>query len=425
MREQARAASRAQVAEMIQQAQEAMKYLGSLPGMQTVDGKYKLNEAMKKMQEAGAKQGVKFSGDQSPPTDPDKIPGIDSGTPYATTNYADYLRIAHSYEKYFSKYYMNFHVQVADFMHVYSERANEENQRFKEEWDKLQAEHNHEGNSHGDKDIPCRRAQINHKKTLNSIGEEFYHQWVNLYMPQYTKKMKPNLDGYWKVCMLYVRNMNDPAVMKREFLKVKSTFFGFALQAAALISGGGAYRYYGETDEEERALERDVIVARKEADAKKEEFRNDFIAPEFSFEKWLEDHLVLEISAEFLSLKVTAKSIEFEAWAFGPGAGLKYDWAAQTLETYTGAGVKWKVGVNVAGLELEAEAKGDFIRKVAKWDLANGKYEESWGAVGEATAGAGLLKAGASIQVNTQLEAKLAGKIMLEGAGGIQGEEDL
>ena len=138
--------------------------------------------------------------------------------------------------------------------------------------------------------------------------------------------MKPNLDAFFNVCMLHIRNMNDPKIMEQEYGKVSITYMMYAPQAIEGIGGGG-FNYYPETEEEEQALEHDLAVARDEAKAKTEVFKQDFKSPEFSFTDWIDDHFVLEVSGEFLALKVSPKSIEFEAYVPGAGGGVKYDFS--------------------------------------------------------------------------------------------------
>jgi hypothetical protein len=409
IRAQGQAAAQKELAKQLQNAQGMIDFMANmenLPGTQRA----KLNQAKQKLQQAAQKQGVELV---SAPVDPNRIPGFDSGPPLVQANYYDYLKISRTYEMYFLKYYKDFTAKVADIDHVYGDKVKEENDRHEELWKKLQEEHQQGGNPHGDVDRPCREEVIRHKKALNAIAQDYYQQWAGVFFPQYVGKMKPTLDAYWRVCMLYVRNMNDPEVLRREHSRVISTYTVYLMQAGAAIGGGAAFAYQGPTDEEERQLEHDVALAKEEAEAKKPEFRREFKEPEFDLSAWLEDHLVFEVSGEFLSLKITAKSIEFEAWAFGPGAGIKYDWSAQQLESYTGVGAKFKVGLNVAGVEMEVEAKGDFVRKTATWDFAKGTYEESYGAKGEAKAGVGMASVSGEFAVNTQLEAKVASKVSL------------
>jgi hypothetical protein len=264
---------------------------------------------------------------------------------------------------------------------------------------------------HGKADIPCRKEWLRHVKKLNEIGETYYKQWVNLYAPQYAQKMKPTLDAFWNVGMLYVRNMNDPKVMEREFYNVKRTYLIYASAAGSFMSFGDQFRYEGPTHEEEAQLQRDEAAAEKEARQKRPQMEKDFQEPGIDWSKWAEDHLTLEVSGQFLSLNITPKTIGFEAWVFGPGAGLKYDMVDNKLETSTSFGAKLKVGVKIGGVGVDIEAKADVARKVARWDFDNGTYEESYGGKGEAKAALGPIAAGGEVEVDTALNAKATGKI--------------
>ncbi len=420
---QGQAAAKKEMTEAMQNAQDMLKYMQNLnvKGMTGAD-KAKMNEAMKQLQQVSKQQGVKL---EDKPVDINRIPGFDYGSQIVIKNYQDYMKIEMTYENYFRKYFQKkYRGEADDISRVYLNKVQEENTYHDQKMAELKKEHDQ--GKHGEKDIPCRKEILRHKKKLNEIALASYQRWVNLYMPEYTQKMKPTLDAYYKTCMLYVKNMNDPKVMEHEYNKVRRTHMSYAVMAASLLLEGGEYEYVGETDEEEEQLRQDEIAAEKEAKEKQQEYEQKFKEPEFDLSKWLEDHLVMEVSCEFLSLKINSKSIEFEAWAFGPGAGIKYDWTAQVLETYTGAGAKFEIGVNIAGAELKAEAKGDFIRKTAKWDFANGTYEESYGAKGEIkVTAADMLSVGGEMTVNTQLEAKIAGKIQIEGAGYIEAEQEL
>lgn len=419
---QGKAVAKKQMTEGMQNAQDMLKYMQNLnvKGMNGTQ-KAKINEALKQLKQVSKEQGVNL---EDKPVDMSKIPGFDWGSQIVIKNYQDYMKIERTYEQYFTKYFdKKYRGEADDISRVYLQKVQEEDRYHDQKMEELKKEHDTIG--HGDKDIPCRKEILRHKKKLNEIGLASYQRWVNLYMPEYTQKMKPTIDAYYKTCMLYVKNMNDPKVMEREFYKVRQIHMFYATRAASLVLEGGQYQYVGETDEEEEQLRQDEIAAEKEAKEKKPELEAKFKEPEFDLSKWLEDHLVMEVSCEFLSLKINSKSIEFEAWAFGPGAGIKYDWTAQVMETYTGVGAKFEIGVNVAGAELKTEAKGDFIRKTAKWDFANGTYEESYGAKGEIkVTAADLLSVGGEMTVNTQIEAKIAGKIQIEGAGYVEAEQE-
>jgi hypothetical protein len=352
-----------------------------------------------------------------------KIPGFDSGTPWAQMNYKNYLNTERTYGIYFVKYFKEYTPKVQDIYKVYGQKVKEENDRFDAEWEKLQEEHKQPNNPHGEKDFPCRNAKLRHKQMLNAIGLNYYHQWSNLYFPQYTQKMKPTLDAYWDVCMIYVRNMNDPQVMKREFKKVKTTFLMYASMAGYAIGGGG-FEYYPETDEEERQLEADIAAAKEEAEQKKPEFAREFKSPDFDFSKWMEDHFVLEIAGEVFALKITAKTIEFEANAVIFGGNLKYNVVDNVLESSSSIAVKANVGVNICGFGAKVEEKMEFAKRTATWDLDNNTYKETNSAKGESKFIAGPVAVGGEVELDSELNAKTTSKFTLMDMYTIQKEAE-
>lgn len=415
---QARKAAQTQMSEAMKNAQDMLKYMKNLPAMQGVNNKNKLNDAMKQLQKAAKGQGVKLptaaQGDDSTgdTVDMNKIPGFDSGSPWAQMNYRNYSETQRTYGIYFIKYYKEYNAKVADIYKVYTQKAKEENDRFQPEWDKLQEEHKGMYSRHGDKDIPCRSAMLKHKQRLNAISLNYYHQWLNLYMPQYAQKMKPNLDAYWDVCMIYIRNMNDPKVMEREFNKVKTTFLLFAAQAGTAIGGGG-FDYYPETDEEQLQLDADIAAARQEAQQKAPEFAQAFQSPGFDFSKWMEDHFVVEIAGQFFALKVTAKTIQFDANALIFGGSLKYNPVDNIFESSSSIALKANIGLNICGVGAELKEKVEFVKRTATWDLDNNTYKETNGASGEGKLKIGPVTAGSKWELDSELNAKTTAKITL------------
>lgn len=428
-REQARAAAKAKTAEAMQGAMDAIKYLGSVPGMNQAQ----IAKVKERMEQAAKKMGAKV---QDKPVDVNAPPpGTDSGSLFAVENHYNYRRIQAAYSSYFTKYYRELMAQFADILKVYGEKVKEENDNFKVEWDKLRKEHDEEeksgnGGPHSGLDEPCRRAQIGHKQRLNAISDDYYRQWSNLYLPQYVRRMKPTLDAYFNVSMLYVRNMTDPKIMQQEYSVSIMTYMTWSVQAMGFIEWGGRFDYHPETEEEERKLNQDIAKAKDEAKAKENEYKQALQAPEFSYTDWIDDHFVLEISGEFLALKVSSKAIEFEAFVpvygpVGPGGGLKYDFSEQKFESYSSVGAKWDTAVNICGLKAGAEAKTEFYRRTATWDLEHGTYSETSTANAEAKANLGPAYVGAEIQLDSQLVAKVTGKASLADAATFQGEKEL
>ncbi len=424
---QAEAAAKKQMNEAMQQAQDAIKYMENMPGIP----KAQIDKAKRELEKLVRENNLKV---EDKPVDKDAPPpGSDSGSIFAYENYYNHMQISNAYLKYFMKYYQEYNAKFADICKVYGQRVEAENRRWQDESASLARQHQEAveaGNNHfhegpGGIDQVCLQAAINHKKQLNEIALSHYHQWSNLYMPQYAQKMKPNLDAYWKVCMLHIRNMQDPKVMEREYNKVAGTYALHAGMAIAGIGGGGAFDYIPAVEEEQRELDEAIARAKEEAESKKPEFEKSYQSPEFSFTEWINDHFVLEVSGEFLALKITAHSIEFEAYVPGVGAGAKYDFDEEKFETYTGFGGKLEVGVNICGLGAKAEAKGDFYRRTATWDLKNGTYTETDSAKGEAKGSLGPLSAGGEFEVDAQLTAKVTTKVSFADTLTIQDEQTL
>jgi len=417
-RAQEEAAQKKQAAEAMRQALQMLESAKSLPGANLAELNQTIAELKKEMQEQGITE-QDISAAEAPA-------GLnDAGSQLVLANYGNYLRIYGVYGIYFAKYYSEFQEKVDAIFPLYNEMVQKEDDFFGPRWDKLQEEHNRvvEGSDygpHGKYDIPCEKEMLRHNKKLNEIADYYYKDWVNLYAPQYAQKMKPALDAFWNICMLYVRIMNDPKVMEREYVKVKRTYMIYAYTAASLISGGDQFRYVGTTHEEEEQLSRDISAAEAEARRKKPQMEKDFQDPGVDWSTWIEDHASFEASGEFLGLKITAKTIEFEAWLFGPGASLKYDMVDNKLETSLSLGAKLKVGVKIGGYGVDVEAKADVARKVAQWDFDNGTYEESYGGKGEAKAAFGPIAAGGEVEVDAALNAKATLKITVGDMATIQ-----
>lgn len=424
---QAQKAAEAQVAAAMKSAQEMLKYAKNMPGMEGVKNKKELNDALKELQKAAKTQGVKLpkvapkgsnddsgdaSGDQES-QDMTKVPFLDSGSPWAQINYRNYSEIQRTYSIYFLKYFKEYNAKVQDIYTVYSAKVKEENDRYDPESAALTREHQKPSNPHGDKDIPCRAAELRHKQLLNVIALNYYHQWINLYMPQYAQKMKPNLDAYWNVCMIYVRSMTDPKIMEREFDTVKSTYLLNASMAGPAITGGGGFVYYPETDEEQRQLDIDIATSRDEAEQKKPQFARDFQSPEFDFSKWMEDHFVVEIAGQFFALKVTAKTIQFDANALIFGGSLKYNPVDNIFESSSSVALKANIGLNICGVGGELKEKVELYKRTATWDLDNNTYKETTGASGEGKLKIGPVTAGSKWELDAELNAKTTAKITL------------
>jgi hypothetical protein len=55
---------------------------------------------------------------------------------------------------------------------------------------------------------------------MNELGTTALHDWAGLYLPTYKQRMVPAVEGYWRVCWLYLRAMQDRDVLEREYKRV-------------------------------------------------------------------------------------------------------------------------------------------------------------------------------------------------------------
>ena len=133
--------------------------------------------------------------------------------------------------------------------------------------------------------------------------------------------------------------------------------------------------------------------------------------PDFDFSKWMEDHFVLEIAGEIFALKITAKTVEFEANALIFGGNLKYNVVDNTLESSSSILVKANVGVNICGFGAKVEEKMEFAKRTATWDLDNNTYKETNSAKGESKFIVGPVAVGGEVELDTELNAKTTSKL--------------
>ncbi len=385
----------------VKQARAALEMMKNMPGV----SKAEIARAAAEL--AKAEQQLKMKKDASAGTGTHS-PQWDDGTPIAEMNYADYMRIRATYELYFARYYLEMDTKLEAYITDYLKLVQMLREKHEKQMEQMKKSHACElKQTLGGWLCPtCYPLEVKQKRELNGLAAPKYANWVNYYLPEYAKNMKPKLEEYWGVMGLYIKNMHDPETTKREYLRVKEIYLTYARRAGMGINQGGVFGYVGPTREEEAKLRELVAGSEVEAPRKEAKALQEYDVPKDDWMKWVEDHLVLEVDAEFLSLKITARSIEFEAWAMGPGAGIKFDLVDATMETYVGVGSKFTVGVNVAGQKIGVEAKADFARKWTKWDFVNGTYEEGYNAKAGMSAEAGSFKAGGEVELDPQLNAK-------------------
>jgi hypothetical protein len=349
----------------------------------------------------------------------------------ALTNYSDYMRIRNSYDAYFLHYFMDYLDKVKNIKDVYDQKIREENKLHDDNMSKLEEEYEAALAAASDSgkaaierrhQLETEEEDLRHKKEINQIGDNYYRQWVNLYMPQYTQKMKPKLESYWRTCALYVRNMEDPEVMKREYVHVLSGYITWASAAADGIREGRDFRYLGETQQEEARLRKEIAEAEQEAREKKPEYENQTKSVLDALPRWLADKLEFKVSIQFLSLRITPHAIEFEAWLFGPSGKAIYNFQENSLTTYSSLSAKLDIGVSVGPMEVGLEARGTFLESHSTIYFDSGKVVEGTDSFAKADArlsmGPGdLASVGGSIQLDPALSNELSGKVTNTGLG--------
>jgi hypothetical protein len=412
---QADAAAKAALADATELVRQAAAAMANIPGVTDAD-LAELTASLKELEGAAREQGAKVSDE---PTTPATLGWKDSGGLFSDRNWCTYERIYISYGFYFKKYWEKYDANVKDIVRVYGKKVKDENERHRDEMVTLGKEHDQEGAPHGDLDLPCVGEKLRHKRNLNEIGDNSYRQWVNVHIPQYVQKMKPMMQDFWYVCTLYIKNMNDPKMVKREYLKMVGTYASFANRAVGNIGIGDTFKYEGPTDEEEEALRRAIKAAEEQAKLKKPLFEQATKVPETDWSKWIEDHLEFEVSGQFLSFKISARTIEFEAWCYGPAGRVKFDVVDGTMETWSGITAKFDVGIKVGGVEIgKVEARMDLVGGYSKWDFENGKFSEGWQPLGkeEAKIGLGPASLSGEVEIDPELNVKTTVKGTLSGS---------
>jgi hypothetical protein len=419
--QQGREAAMKQIGGSMQMAQQAMQFLQGMsqsgmdmPGMTPE----KMARLQQKMDRVAAKQGLVL---EERPVDFSTMPGGDGGSIFAEANHYNFLRTYNSYVNYFNKYWQEYNQRVQDIMHNYEEAVGGEDRNWEVISKDMNNEHDRalrdgiEGTPHDGEDQPCRQARIDHMSRLNGISDQFYNQWESLFFTDYPQRMKPTLEAFYYTCMRYVRNMVDPKIMQQEHDKVMGTFTSFAGLAMGSLGKGSEFDYYPEVEEEQRKLDMDVARAKEEAEARRPKFKSELVLPEKGFTDWVDEHFVIDGSLGFFSLKVTTKTVEFRAAVPGWFSGAKYDFTKDKLSTYTGAGMKLPIGVNIAGMGGKLELGAEAYRRTATWDFKNGTYSETETAKAEAGYTAGPLKLSAEATLDSDLHAKAKFKAGLSG----------
>jgi hypothetical protein len=407
----AEAQANEQIAAAMKTANEQLEALKNTPGLSAAD-RAELEQAVKDAQALAGKDGATGA---APAAQQRNVPDGDYGGIFSDSNYYIYRRIAGSYERYLTKLLHDCDTKLSDIMGIYTKKVRVEDKQHEAKIDEIGKQLK---NNQNQRDIATAREILRHKRAINTLGDDYYKQWVNLYMPRYAQKMKPALDQYWAVSTLYIKNMADPTVMKREYLRINTRYLIFASQAVSGLGSGDAFQYLGPTDEEEEALRQAIQAAEEAAREKTDEYRAGTQMPDDAgWSKWIEDHLVVDVAGEFLALKVTARTIEFEAWAYGPTGRVKWDVIDGKLTTYSGITAKVDFGINICGVGGKVKGKADIIGQTATFDLDHGGYKEGYpetSAEGKLTLGpvSGAVK-GSAVLADSGIDLKGAYKLSL------------
>lgn len=401
--------------------EKMLKMMEGMPGVSAEQ----LKKARASLRQAEKELGVKpppaaAESDESPAitsdADAEKIgaedvlPGSDYGSAFAATNYRDFLVIRNGYELYFLKYYQEFSAKVQEILSVYDKKNKEEQSVYAANMQKIDEEEIRVRKAAGGAldrrhfELEQRKETLRYRKAVNRLGDDYFAQWANLALPQYVQKMKPKLDEYWAVCGLYIRNMNQPEVMKAEYVRVKQNFWLRAGIAVGSMSvGDNTFTYLGETDKEEQELEADIRAAEEEAKAKLEDYKQETKTADNAIVKWLEDNFALGIAGEFLSLKITPRRLTIEEYIAGMNFKHVLDFKTGQWTTYRSFAAKIDIGIQIGPMKAGVSARADILESYDTLNIRTGQVINSGsrfvaGSAGGAI-GAGDVTIGGSAQV--------------------------
>lgn len=452
-KQKAMAAGSKEVQKTLIDAQKMLNMMENMPGISAAQ----LAQARKKMQAALAKQKGKLDkiGVHAPTeaeieqpkaitcdADAEKIgaddvpPGFDYGSVFAATNYRDFMFIRNGYEIYFLKYFKKYQADVMDIFKVYGEKLTEQDTVHDENMQKIADEEKraqdaavHGGGAFSDAkyELERRKENLRYKKIVNALGDDYFAQWVNVALPQYQHKMKPMLDQYWAVCALYIRNMNQPEVLKNEYCRVKQMFWMYGGMAVGSM-GGGTFKYMGETDEEERQLEADIKVAEEDAKGKREGYKQETKAADNAFVNWLEDNFALKVAGEFLTLKVTPRRLTVEEYIAGMNFKHVFDFKTGEWTTYRSFAAKVDIGIQVGPLKAGVSARADILESYDTLNIRTGQVVSSGsrfatgsvgGSIGDSNVSVGgSLKVTLDPAAQNELTAKFSSSLGVKGKVG-------
>lgn len=386
---QGRAYAAKEMTRALQQAQDAMKFLkgSTLPGVSQAQ----VDEAMRQVSGTAASQKVKL---KNTPVDTATPPGFDHGGPFARANYRNYLVTTRSYERYFRAYYRKFDDEEKDYIRVYSEKAALEMAEHERNTADIDKRFNGMTFA-GPGALELKKEELRYKRAMNLIGDTYFKKWANLYVPEYTQRMKPMLEAYWATAVVYLRNMVDPAVAAREYFRVYGLYAETALKAGTYAGDGAAFVYIAATEDELAALEAEIRDATAEVPAKHIRFMRDSVPrargqmPRYKeasdlrkdnpdWYDFLNGQGEVDLKGQFLNLKLSRQKCEFRAWAFGPMAGVNFDFAKSQVQTYYGLSARFEMGLKVGNVGVAAKASLDYIAQVNTIDMVAGTLSEAY-----------------------------------------------
>jgi tetratricopeptide (TPR) repeat protein len=410
-RRKGKEAARKQVGQSLADAERMLEQMRAM-GMPEA----KIRQSEEKLKKAREKQGLDSAGPEAPSdkevaaaeikSDEDLrryekaqvIPGWDNGSVFAVTNYRDYRAILDTYTAYFGKYQEDLSRKVNEIVKVYREKLDAEYRR-------------HEAAPSSSEEA------LLHKKTVNALGNDYFSQWSNIVYPQYRIKMKPKLDAFWAVCALYIKNMNDPEVMKAEYAKVKKIFWLNAMAAGTAVYEQGIFKYMGDTYQDELELERKKAQEKEEAEAREkeaEEQARQAQQEESALDKWLNDNFALGVAGEFLSLKITPRQFTVEEYIAGMNFKHVYDFKSGEWTMYRSFCAKIDVGIQVGPMKAGISARADILESYDVINTRSGKVVSAGSSFAkggvEGSLGAGDLSVsgGATVTLDPAAESELS-----------------
>jgi hypothetical protein len=359
----------------------------------------------------------------------DVDPGVDFGSPFASSNYRTYMFIRDSYELYFMKYYKKAEENVANILTVYAAQVDKENKLYaqrlapieeQEEANRKEAEKSGGVPDNAKFEMDKRKETLRHKKAVNALSDEFFAQWSSYSLSQYDRKMKPMLDQFWATCAVYIRNMNQPEILKAEYARCKQCFWTNGGLAVGMMNVTD-FTYYPETVEEERQIELEIAQAKDEAEAKAKEYKKQTKAADQAFVKWLEDNFALGISGEFVTAKITPRQLTIEEYIFGMNFKHVFDFKTGDWTTYRSFAAKVDIGIQVGPMKAGVQARADMLESYDTYNIGNGKLVDcgSSFAKGNVTGSLGAGDVGVSGTVKVTLDPAAESELSAKFSGGM------